>query len=172
MPITPDTKDWTFVLDTTCDECGFDTRSLDVADIPRLVRENAAAWPPLLARPDAGSRPDDATWSTLEYACHVRDVFRLFRTRLELVLAEDDPLFANWDQDATAVEDDYGSQDPAVVARELTAAADAVADAFAQVRGEQWDRPARRSDGAVFTVASFGRYFAHDPVHHLWDVTR
>jgi len=31
--------------------------------------------------------------------------------------------------------------------------------------------PGRRSDGAVFTVASFARYMVHDPVHHLYDVT-
>jgi hypothetical protein len=23
-----------------------------------------------------------------------------------------------------------------------------------------------------FTVATFAKYFIHDPVHHLWDVTR
>jgi hypothetical protein len=27
-----------------------------------------------------------------------------------------------------------------------------------------------RSDGAQFTVESFGRYLLHDPIHHLWDV--
>ena len=42
---------------------------------------------------------------------------------------------------------------------------------FAAVSGDQWRRPGRRSDGAVFTVESFGRYLVHDPVHHLYDVT-
>ena len=55
-------------------------------------------------------------WSALEYGCHVRDVFRRFDERLHLMLSETDPLFANWDQDATAVEDDYAGQDPVVVA--------------------------------------------------------
>jgi hypothetical protein len=26
-------------------------------------------------------------------------------------------------------------------------------------------------DGASFTVDSFSRYFLHDVIHHLWDVT-
>ena len=26
-------------------------------------------------------------------------------------------------------------------------------------------------DGASFSIAGFGRYFVHDPVHHLYDVT-
>ena len=40
----------------------------------------------------------------------------------------------------------------------------------AAVRDDQWSRTGRRSDGAVFTVESFGRYLVHDPVHHVWDV--
>jgi hypothetical protein len=39
------------------------------------------------------------------------------------------------------------------------------------VRGEQWERRGRRSDGAAFTVATFGRYMIHDPEHHLFDAT-
>ena len=48
-----------------------------------------------------------------------------------------------------------------------------IADAgrFGAVRGAEWDRPGRRGDGAVFTVETFARYFVHDPVHHLYDVT-
>ena len=37
--------------------------------------------------------------------------------------------------------------------------------------GGQWQRTGRRSDGASFTVETFARYFIHDPVHHLYDVT-
>jgi hypothetical protein len=57
------------------------------------------------------------------------------------------------------------------VARQLAAAADAIASRFAGVSGDQWSRSGRRSDGAAFTVETFGRYFVHDPVHHLYDVT-
>jgi hypothetical protein len=110
-------------------------------------------------------------WSPLEYACHVRDVFVLFDRRLALMLDEDDPLFANWDQDETAVAERYHEQDPVTVAAELQDAAETVAASFAAVRPEQRDRRGRRSDGAVFTVETFGRYFVHDPVHHLDDVS-
>jgi hypothetical protein len=101
----------------------------------------------------------------------VRDVFRRFDQRLELMLTQDDPLFPNWDQDVTAVQDRYAEQDPAQVAAELRTAALAIADRFKGVAGAQWQRPGRRSDGAAFTVTTFARYFMHDPVHHLWDVT-
>jgi len=39
------------------------------------------------------------------------------------------------------------------------------------VTGAQWRRTGNRSDGASFTVETFARYFVHDPVHHLYDVT-
>ena len=86
------------------------------------------------------------------------------------MLTEDDPLYANWDQDETAVADDYATQDPAVVAQELVVAGAGVADRFDAVTGEDWERRGRRSDGASFTVDTFARYFTHDWVHHLHDV--
>jgi hypothetical protein len=174
MPIEPDTKDWTWVLDRPCPECGFEAGAVAPEAVGSLVRENAAAWQVALARPRAvlATRPSDDRWSALEYACHVRDVLRLYDQRLVLMLTEDDPDFANWDQDVTAVEDRYGEQDPAVVARELAAAATVVADRFDGVPDDAWGRTGNRSDGARFTVASFARYFVHDPVHHLDDVAR
>ena len=165
-----DQKDWTWVLERRCPECGYDAAAVDVAAIPAMVRDNAALWGDVLARPGARERPQPGVWSPLEYACHVRDVFRLFDTRLALMLDEDDPLFANWDQDETAVAERYWAQEPDAVAVELAAAGDAVAASFAGVDGAQWQRRGRRSDGARFTVESFGRYFVHDWVHHAWDV--
>lgn len=169
MPITPDTKNWTWVLEKPCPECGFDASSVPFRDIPSLIRVNAAAWPGQLVRPDARDRPDDATWSPLEYAAHVRDVFRIFHERLHLMLEREQPVFANWDQDATAVAERYNEQDPAVVAEELVAAADALARAYSAVDDTDLGRTGLRSDGSTFTVESLARYFIHDPVHHLHD---
>lgn len=169
--ILPDTKNWTWVLERACPECGLDTTHVRFAELPALIRDNAAAWPTVLERTDVRVRPDAQTWSPLEYAAHVRDVFRIFSVRLQLVLDEDDPAFANWDQDATAVEERYGEQEPAVVSAELVAAATALAEAFERVPAEALGRTGLRSDGARFTTETLGRYFIHDPVHHLWDVT-
>ncbi|MFN8051467.1 MAG: DinB family protein [Acidimicrobiales bacterium] len=169
-PIEPDTKDWTWVLDTPCPDCGFNAAAYDLATTGKRVRAVAARLCDLIDDPLATTRPNPAQWSALEYACHVRDVFRIYETRLRLMLNEDDPLFANWDQDATQVEDDYASQDPAVVADELVAAAEVIAASFESLTPEQQLRQGRRSDGAQFTVESMTRYFLHDPVHHIWDV--
>lgn len=170
MPIVPDTKNWTWVLDEPCTDCGFDAASVAFADVPGLVRRNAAAWASPLAEPDAALRPDDSTWSPLEYAAHVRDVFRIFDERLALMLTEDGPTFPNWDQDATAVADDYRAQDPTAVASELAAAAEAVARSFDTVPAGSLGRTGFRSDGSAFTVKSLATYFVHDPIHHLHEV--
>jgi Mycothiol maleylpyruvate isomerase N-terminal domain len=170
--IEPDTKDWTWVLERACPECGLDVSSLDPDRIPPLLRQNAVQWARLLAGPSevVRGRTQSERWSILEYACHVRDVFILFDQRLQLMLASDDPLFANWDQDETAVAERYDQQDPTEVSAQLAEAAEALARSFESVEPAQQSRSGRRSDGAVFTVATFGRYMIHDPLHHLFDV--
>jgi DinB superfamily len=174
MTITPDDKDWTWVLDEACTECGLDTRTVEPTDVAAMVRDTLEPWRGVLLTAPADEvsrRPAPDTWSALEYGCHVRDVFLRFDERLHLMLSETDPQFPNWDQDATAVEDDYDGQDPVVVAGELEEAGARIADSFEAVMGEEWHRTGARSDGARFTVATFARYFIHDPIHHLYDVT-
>jgi hypothetical protein len=168
--ITPDDKDWTWTLRERCPDCGFLAADVTAAEIAPLVSAFTRPWPTVLARPDAGQRPAPSTWSPLEYACHVRDVCRLFEQRLGLMLTLDAPTFDNWDQDVTAVTDRYGEQDPATVGAELTAAGASFAAAYAQVPSEAWGRSGIRSNGSEFTVLTLGQYGLHDLRHHLWDV--
>ena len=171
--IVPDSKDWTWVLREPCPECGFVAAELERADLARLVRDNARGWTEVLAGPDARQRPDQSTWSALEYACHVRDVHRIFSERVALMLVQDGPRFANWDQDETAVSERYDQQDPAVVAPELVAAGEAIAATYEGLLGapeETWVRSGFRSDGAEFTVDTLARYHLHDVLHHAHDV--
>jgi hypothetical protein len=136
------------------------------------MRKVAEPWPAFLADPLARTRPRDDCWSALEYGCHVRDVFRIGTYRLQRMLHEDNPRFDNWDQDETAITEHYEVQDPLAVADELLAAATVLADGYDAVTSDQWERPGLRSDGSLFTVESFGRYFLHDPMHHVADVRR
>lgn len=173
VAIEPDTKDWTWVVDVRCPECGLDAASCARAAIGEMIRASATEWQEILASrgSDPRARPSPDTWSALEYACHVRDVLRLFDTRLVLMLTEDAPQYPEWDQDAAAVADRYGEQDPVTVARELRHAADVIAARFDQLSPGQWQRTGSRGDGAHFTVESFARYLLHDDVHHLYDIT-
>jgi hypothetical protein len=168
--ISPDTKDWTWVLDETCPECGYEAWSMTVDRFAPLLRDNASAWEDLLADEDARKRPGAGVWSAVEYGAHVRDVHLVFAERIRLMLAEDEPRFANWDQDATALEKRYDLAVPSRVADELLEAAAAVADLYESVPPDAWGRRGLRSNGSEFTIETLGRYHLHDVVHHRWDV--
>ena len=171
MSIEPDAKDWTWVMERPCEACGFDPGQVAPEQLPDLLHDNTRGWYDVLVNADYAVRPAPHVWSRLEYACHVRDVHRIFAERVRLMLDQDDPEFENWDQDATAIAEDYGLQEPGPVATELVENAAVAAAVYASVTGDQWQRSGRRSNGSVFTVASIGRYQLHDAVHHLWDVS-
>ena len=174
MTITPDTKNWTWVLERPCPECGFAAAAGPREEIPALLRANAEAWRRYLAEignQAARARPEPAKWSPLEYACHVRDCNNVYLHRVDLMLEHDDPQYPNWDQDATAVEDEYGEQAPDTVIAALVDTTEQIAAKFELLSADQWERTGHRGDGSDFTVESLARYFVHDPIHHLWDVT-
>lgn len=165
-----DDKDWTWTVDRLCPDCGFVAGAVTGAQIATWVEQLTAPWPDLLAAADARTRPDAATWSPLEYGAHVRDVCRVFTERLRLMLAEEAPEFADWDQNQAAIDGDYQAEDPARVAAELTEAAEGLAAAYREVPPDGWQRTGLRSNGTQFTVLTLGQYCLHDLAHHLSDV--
>ena len=169
-PIAPDTKDWTWVLQRPCPDCGFDTSDNPGVKVPAVLHAANERWSNLLARPGIADRPAPGVWSPLEYICHVRDTCVMITGRARRMLAEDDPELPVWDQDEAAVRGRYAEQDPALVDDELADAADAAGAVFAGVRPEQWSRPGHRSDGTAFTVETLAQYLVHEVQHHLHDV--
>ncbi len=171
-PVTPDEKDWTWTLTRRCEECGLAAGEVDPGAVAERAYVAAEEWVQILqSHPAVEARPGPGVWSPLEYACHVRDVYRVFDDRLGSMLAEDFPRFANWDQDQTAVLERYAEADPEVVAAQLEEAAQTLVGHVEALHLADLERTGSRSDGAEFTVASLLQYFLHDVVHHLWDVT-
>jgi hypothetical protein len=166
----PDAKDWTWVLERPCGECGFDPAAITREDIANELLATTPRWQTALSRTDVGVRLNPATWSVLEYGCHARDVHIIFGARARLMLSEDNPEFENWDQDQTALEKRYWTADPGEVAEEIDVAGQAAAAAFTGLSAEQWSRPGRRSNGSMFTTETLGIYYLHDVAHHLYDV--
>ncbi|GAA3702193.1 maleylpyruvate isomerase N-terminal domain-containing protein [Zhihengliuella alba] len=184
----PDTKDWTWVMTRPCAECGEDATDLTPQDIAARIRQTLPLWQRLLVGEGFGSgragvessggdhesalrrRPAANTWSPLEYAAHVRDVFRVMHYRLDLMLREDAPTFPDWDQDQSAIEDRYNEDDPRVVSVQLASAGRGFADALDSVLQRDIGRRGIRGNGSEFTVESFARYAWHDVAHHLHDV--
>lgn len=168
--VVPDDKDWTWVVERRCPECGFDASQVAGEQLGELLRAAAEPWADVLAQPDANVRDNPAKWSPLEYGAHVRDVYQVFDERLTLMLTTDDAVFENWDQDAAAKAGSYHLQDPGGVAAAIGTGARDLADDYDEVHGAAWQRRGLRSNGSHFTVLTLGRYCLHDLVHHLHDV--
>lgn len=119
-------------------------------------------------------RPENGAWSGLEYAAHVRDVFAFYAGRIERVLAEERPQLEHLDFEALRDERRYNDQDPAVVADEITAAANAMADLLAGIDGGGWERVGIASDGSgdARSVRLLAERAVHDGHHHLLDIGR
>ena len=169
-----DSKDWTWVLDRTCDECGYEAGALGRDELGPRLRALGGAWREMFGRGQIVVETpidDRRSWTILEYGCHVRDVLDLFEERIRLMLKKKRkaPTFKDWNQEDAAVAGDYASADPAKVAYALASQAGKVADVVDRVHGDAWEKPGLRSDGAAFTVESIVRYLIHDVEHHLWD---
>jgi len=164
--------DWTEVLEAPCPFCGTAPGEVDPGELPAALQEQAAAWEVVLAGTDDDrlrARPDDGTWTALEYGCHCRDVLAVMTERVARVLVEDDPDFGWWDHDAAAVDEHYNEQDPVAVAGDLAANAAWLAGTLTMVEGDEWERAGTRGDGARLSVAGIGRFTLHELAHHRWD---
>jgi hypothetical protein len=57
MPIEPDIKDWTWILNKKCEECGFEASAFPREQMGEMVRVKAAQWRQLLNHPRVSQRP-------------------------------------------------------------------------------------------------------------------
>jgi S-DNA-T family DNA segregation ATPase FtsK/SpoIIIE len=119
-------------------------------------------------------RPDASTWSALEYACHVRDVFDVYTLRLQRTLVENTPTLESMGRDERAVRDRYNEQDPTTVADELASGAERLAGVVEGVDAADWERTAIHPypEPAPRTLLWMARHVVHEGSHHLLDIGR
>ena len=162
-----------------CDECGFDYEALDPAAAPAAIRAFAKRYRAPLSRflpgEDGDSllrqRPAPDTWSALEYAAHVRDVFDNYHRWIGRILAEDRPVLEGPGPEDLAEERRYNEDDPAAVAEALAANAERLAAAVETVPQAGWDRVGLRR-GEERSVRLHARRAVHEGSHHLLDIGR
>ncbi len=169
-------------VDGQCAECGFDYDGTDSGAAPEALRGLGRRYRAPLTRLLAGedpdtvlrARPEEGTWSALEYTCHVRDVLAVQRERLLLALATERPIFEPMGRDERAVDDAYNDQDPVAVADELAANAEALAAVVEGLDAGQLARTAVYGypEPTERTLEWVVRHTLHEGSHHLLDIGR
>ncbi|MEX2619394.1 MAG: DinB family protein [Egibacteraceae bacterium] len=160
-----------------CEQCGFVYDSVPAAAVPEQLRSQPSRYAAVLRAAQheslARARPGPQTWSALEYACHVRDVLRVQRERLQLALEQERPVFTPMRRDERAVEDRYNEQAVDVVLDELAEAAERIAAALDGLNDVQWQRTGVYNwpQHAERSMAWVARHTVHEGVHHLEDIT-
>jgi hypothetical protein len=165
---------------TSCAQCGFDFEGLEADEAPAVLRRAARQireqLGELLAEADGvdalRTRPEPDTWSALEYAAHVRDVFITQRERLYQTLLEDVPTFSPVHPEQRVIVGNYDDEDPAITATELTIAADMLARLLVGLDADQWSRrfSAFLPELEQRDLRWLARHSAHEAVHHLLDI--
>ena len=164
---------------TRCEECGFDDEAMDRAEAPAALRAFAKRYRAPLSRFLPGEdgdavvrqRPAPDTWSALEYAAHMRDVFDNYDRWVRQILGEDRPVLDGLPPDELAVERRYNEDDPAAVAEALAGNAERLAATFEGVPAGAWDRIGVRR-GEERSVDLHARRAVHEGNHHLLDIGR
>lgn len=169
-----------FGFEGPCEECGFDPASVDAAELPSAMRDLGRRYRIPMTRglkgEDLGgllrAHPIEGTWSALSYACHVRDVLRVFDERTARMLTEDAPDLGWWDHEASVLDDRYDEEEAEEVADAIAANAARYADDLAAVPDDAWARTGTRRSGEEFTVLTKAQYALHEANHHLLDIGR
>jgi DinB family protein len=133
-------------------------------EVPAEVRAAALAVPDVHRR----VRPDPTTWSVVEYACHVRDVFASFTIRLHRISTEDVPALEPMFADLRAERFRYNDADLGCVLAELDVHVAGFLDEVAETT--DWDRTATRRPGERRTARWLVRHGLHEARHHTNDI--
>jgi hypothetical protein len=162
-----------------CAECGFDATAVDPTSAADALRNVGRRWQAPLTRFLPGEdgativrqRPAPDTWSPLEYAAHVRDVFALFERRIGQIVSTDNPALEAIDHDQAVRDGNYNALDPSVVVAQITANADQLAATFTALPPDAWSRSGTKH-GERRSVLDLVQRAVHEGSHHLLDAGR
>lgn len=158
-----------------CDDCGFVYEQLAAEEISHALLSVASRIGELLASRDADTlrtRPAPETWSAVEYACHLRDVFLVQRDRVILALVEERPSFPAMYRDARPELVGYRSERPADVAEEMALAARMLALLFSRLSAGQLARRCfyNYPQPTEVDLTWVGQHTVHEGRHHIGDI--
>ena len=127
-----------------------------------LVRQ---AHPDILKR-----RPAPGEWSIHENACHLAEVHPLFFRRLNLMLAETNPVIASYDPGRDDPEDALLKLDLADALRRFQEDRARLVVRLRALRAEDWSRTARHDEYNAYSIFAMFRHLALHDFHHAYRI--
>ena len=143
-----------------------------VRSFPRRYRA-LLVTPGSLDGPDAvfRRRPDESTWSALEYTAHVADRLDHLGPVIRRITFENDPSIDVFDNDERATTQDYNGLERTEVLGWLDLACAELASVLEGVKADDWTRTGLLPSGPRDAL-SVARDGVHEGAHHLRDVQR
>jgi len=142
-------------------------RALDgISTLPSEVSDAVAGVPVDLL----STRPAPATWSVLEYTCHLRDVYATSTIRLHRARTETRPVLEPMLNDLRARRFRYNTLPLDAVLTELRANVSGLCDEAARFGSPEWARVVTRLPGEERSARWVLRNALHEGVHHLQDI--
>jgi uncharacterized damage-inducible protein DinB len=127
-----------------------------------LVRQ---ADPAILKR-----RPAPGEWSIHENACHLAEVHPLFFRRLDLMLAENDPVIRSYDPGRDDPDDALLKLDLADSLRRFETDRGRLVARLRQLGAEDWTRTARHDEYNSYSIFTMFRHLALHDFHHAYRI--
>jgi DinB superfamily len=127
-----------------------------------LVRQ---AHPTILKR-----RPAPGEWSIHENACHLAEVHPLFVQRLDLMLAEDNPVIRSYDPGRDDPDDALLTLDLADALRRFADDRTRLVARLRELRAEDWTRTARHDEYNSYSIFTMFRHLALHDFHHAYRI--
>lgn len=163
-----------FSQDYVCDECGMAYRDHGPAELAPAVRAVAPRWRDLVTDVDDAvvrRRPDEDTWSAIEYGWHLGSGLAWMADTIETMTAGTDGDIAWFGHEQDVRDADPRSRDLDEVTSRLDEATSRLAVVLAQVAPDAWERTADFPWGGRDAL-DMARNAVHEGEHHLHDVER
>ena len=123
------------------------------------------AHPDILKR-----RPAPGEWSIHENACHLAEVHPLFFRRLNLMLAETNPVIASYDPGRDDPEDALLKLDLADALRRFQEDRARLVVRLRALRAEDWSRTARHDEYNAYSIFIMFRHLALHDFDHAYRI--
>ncbi|MGH1489837.1 MAG: MOSC domain-containing protein [Acidimicrobiales bacterium] len=155
-----------------CHACGFDSNLYNRADTissQHLLPAVLAAASEGLAEATLAKRPDDVTWSIIEYLDHLREV--VFGSRMAIEIALSEPGADLGDPPEMGIFGPSKSLELDATLAALKTEYQSMGELLRGLTDEQWQISVVL-EGHPHSVAWFARHVLHDGQHHLADIGR